>query len=168
MTTKTHDAERREKARLRSERWRRAHGIMPRRKAARPWLAEGHLRARTWYRRRAKAPRASGEHWLLRRRRGRRCSTASTGNLHNCGAILKRCCAVCGSRVRRSSPSWPRWQAVRGAGSESARMSGLDIKLDRLGARGLPSQIQLIYGRCPRQLHQHPACGGQGLKWARP
>ena len=35
------DAERREKARLRSERWRRAHGIGPRRPAQRPWLAEG-------------------------------------------------------------------------------------------------------------------------------
>jgi hypothetical protein len=30
-------AERREKARLRSERWRRCHGIMPRRPAKRPW-----------------------------------------------------------------------------------------------------------------------------------
>ncbi|MGO9233641.1 MAG: hypothetical protein ACLP4V_05950 [Methylocella sp.] len=46
--------ERREKARLRSERWRRAHGIMPRRKAARPWLAEGISRS-TWYRRRKAA-----------------------------------------------------------------------------------------------------------------
>jgi hypothetical protein len=45
--------ERREKARLRSERWRRAHGIKPRRKAARPWLVEGISRS-TWYRRRAK------------------------------------------------------------------------------------------------------------------
>jgi len=41
----------REKARLRSERWRRAHGIMPRRPAQRPWLAEGISRS-TWYRRR--------------------------------------------------------------------------------------------------------------------
>jgi hypothetical protein len=47
-------AERREKARLRSERWRRADGIMPRRKAARPWLAEGISRS-TWYRRRKQA-----------------------------------------------------------------------------------------------------------------
>jgi hypothetical protein len=46
--------ERRERARLRSERWRRAHGIMPRRPAQRPWLAEGISRS-TWYRRRAKA-----------------------------------------------------------------------------------------------------------------
>ncbi len=46
--------ERREKARLRTERWRRAHGIMPRRKAARPWLAEGISRS-TWYRRRKQA-----------------------------------------------------------------------------------------------------------------
>ena len=46
--------ERREKARLRSERWRRAHGIMPRRKAARPWLALGISRS-TYYRRRKQA-----------------------------------------------------------------------------------------------------------------
>ena len=37
--------ERREAARLRSERWRRAHGIMPRRPAQRPWLAEGISRS---------------------------------------------------------------------------------------------------------------------------
>jgi hypothetical protein len=46
--------EQREKARLRSERWRRAHGIMPRRPAQRPWLEAGCSRS-TWYRRRAKA-----------------------------------------------------------------------------------------------------------------
>jgi hypothetical protein len=33
--------EQRERACLRSERWRRAHGIMPRRPAQKPWLAEG-------------------------------------------------------------------------------------------------------------------------------
>jgi hypothetical protein len=47
-------AERREKARLRSERWRRAHGIMPRKPARRPWLASGVSRS-TYYRSRAKA-----------------------------------------------------------------------------------------------------------------
>jgi len=47
-------SERREKARLRSERWRRAHGIMPRRPAQRPWLAEGISRS-TWYRHRKQA-----------------------------------------------------------------------------------------------------------------
>ena len=46
--------ERREKNRLRSERWRRAHGIGPRRPAQKPWLAEGISRS-TWYRRKAKA-----------------------------------------------------------------------------------------------------------------
>ena len=45
--------ERRERARLRSERWRRAHGIGPRKPAQRPWLAEGCSRS-TWYRRRKK------------------------------------------------------------------------------------------------------------------
>ena len=48
------DAERREKARLRAERWRRAHGIGPRRPGKQPWLAEGVSRS-TWYRRRKRA-----------------------------------------------------------------------------------------------------------------
>jgi hypothetical protein len=43
-------AERREANRIRSERWRRAHGIMPRKPAQKPWLAEGVSRS-TWYRR---------------------------------------------------------------------------------------------------------------------
>jgi hypothetical protein len=49
--------ERRERNRLRSERWRRAHGIMPRKPASKPWLAEGVSRS-TWYRRgnRVRAP----------------------------------------------------------------------------------------------------------------
>src|SRR5262249_37153467 len=46
--------ERRERARLRSERWRPAHGIGPRKPAERPWLALGISRS-TYYRRRAKA-----------------------------------------------------------------------------------------------------------------
>src|ERR1700730_12690813 len=37
------DAERREKASLSSERWRRAHGIRPRRPAQRPWLGGRRL-----------------------------------------------------------------------------------------------------------------------------
>ena len=45
---------RRERARLRSEAWRRGHGIMPRKPAQRPWLAEGISRS-TWYRRKAKS-----------------------------------------------------------------------------------------------------------------
>jgi hypothetical protein len=45
--------DRRERNRLRSERWRRAHGIMPRKPAQRQWLAEGISRS-TWYRRKAK------------------------------------------------------------------------------------------------------------------
>ena len=52
--TKQSLQERRERNRLRSERWRRAHGIMPRKPAQRPWLAEGISRS-TWYRRKAKA-----------------------------------------------------------------------------------------------------------------
>jgi hypothetical protein len=49
-------AERREANRLRSERWRRAHGIGPRRPAQQPWLEAGCSRS-TYYRRRAKAHR---------------------------------------------------------------------------------------------------------------
>jgi hypothetical protein len=45
------DAERCERVRLRAERWRRAHGIMPGRPAQRPWLRKAS-RARPWYLRR--------------------------------------------------------------------------------------------------------------------
>jgi hypothetical protein len=47
-------AERREKARLRSERARRARGVKPRPKAKQPWLAAGVSRS-TWYRRQKNA-----------------------------------------------------------------------------------------------------------------
>jgi hypothetical protein len=47
-------ADRREKARLRSERARRARGVKPRPKAKQPWLAAGVSRS-TWYRRQKKA-----------------------------------------------------------------------------------------------------------------
>jgi hypothetical protein len=42
--------ERRERGRLASERYRRKRGIMPRKPAQKPWLAEGVSRS-TWYRR---------------------------------------------------------------------------------------------------------------------
>ncbi len=57
-------AERLERNRLRSERWRRAHGIGPRRPAQRPWLAEGISRS-TWYRRRAKVREATARQCAL-------------------------------------------------------------------------------------------------------
>jgi hypothetical protein len=50
--------QRREKARLRSERWQRAHGIGPGRPAQRPWIALGISRS-TWYRRRKQAREAA-------------------------------------------------------------------------------------------------------------
>jgi hypothetical protein len=46
--------EKREKARLASLLWRRAHGIGPRKTAQRPWLALGVSRS-TYYRRRKQA-----------------------------------------------------------------------------------------------------------------
>jgi hypothetical protein len=67
-------AERREKARLRSERWRRAHGIMPRRPAQRPWLVEGISRSNMGI---GDAPKpVSKPPWRLRLREAKRCSTA--------------------------------------------------------------------------------------------
>ncbi len=48
------EEQRRERARLRSERWRRAHGIGPRKPAQKPWLAEGISRS-AWYKRRKQA-----------------------------------------------------------------------------------------------------------------
>jgi hypothetical protein len=51
-------AERREANRLRSERWRRRYGIMPRKPASKPWLAMNISRS-TYYRRRAKAANAA-------------------------------------------------------------------------------------------------------------
>jgi hypothetical protein len=52
-------AEKRERNRFRSERWRRAHGIMPRKPASKPWLAEGVSRS-TWYRRGGRLRARSG------------------------------------------------------------------------------------------------------------
>jgi hypothetical protein len=57
----------RERNRLRSERWRRAHGIGPRKPAQRPWLEAGCSRS-TWYRRRKQAREATA----------RQCATAAT------------------------------------------------------------------------------------------
>ena len=54
----------RERNRLCSERWRRAHAIGRRRPAQRPWLAEGISRS-TWYRRRAKAREATARQCAL-------------------------------------------------------------------------------------------------------
>lgn len=58
--------EQREKNRLRSERWRRAHGIMPRRPAQRPWLAIGISRT-TFYRRKAKVRQKVATAFVLER-----------------------------------------------------------------------------------------------------
>src|ERR1700730_5129191 len=69
-TCKMTDAERREKNRLRSERWRRAHGIGPRRPAKQPWLAEGVSRS-TWYRRKQRARQAAAVASAERREKNR-------------------------------------------------------------------------------------------------
>jgi hypothetical protein len=82
--TKQTDAERREKNRLRSERWRRAHGIGPRRPAKQPWLAEGVSRS-TWYRRRKRARGAATACATLERAEA--FATALTRDLARCAAL---------------------------------------------------------------------------------
>ena len=76
---------------LRSERWRRAHGIMPRRPAQRPWLAEGISRS-TWHRRRkqvrereALAARTSRSQAMFERAEA--LAAALTRDLDRCAAI---------------------------------------------------------------------------------
>ena len=80
-------AERREKARVRSERWRRAHGIMPRRPAQQPWLAEEISRS-TWYRRRKVArEQAAAAQAVMDAAIGAR--PAGVADRGDCGAIWR-------------------------------------------------------------------------------
>jgi hypothetical protein len=88
------DAERREKARLRSERWRRAHGIGPRRPAQRPWLAEGISRS-TWYRRKQRARQTAAvayAHATLDRAEAFAAALAS--DLNRCAALERESMAI--------------------------------------------------------------------------
>ena len=84
-------SERREKARLRSERRRRANGIMPRRPAQKPWLVEGCSRS-TWYRRRKAARSQARERETLAARqamleRAEAFAAALARDLDRCAAI---------------------------------------------------------------------------------
>jgi hypothetical protein len=83
--------ERREKARLRSERWRRAHGIMPRRPAKQPWLAEGVSRS-TWYRRRKRARDAATTCAIFARAES--FAAALTRDLARCAALERESMAI--------------------------------------------------------------------------
>jgi hypothetical protein len=85
------DAERREKNRLRSERWRRAHGIGPRRPAKQPWLAEGISRS-TWYRRRKKARDAATACAIFARAES--FAAALTRYLARCAALERESMAI--------------------------------------------------------------------------
>lgn len=82
---------RREKARLRSERWRRAHGIMPRRPASKPWLALGISRS-TYYRRRAKARQLAAQNAAFARAEG--FSRRLTGELARADICLREMAAI--------------------------------------------------------------------------
>jgi hypothetical protein len=83
--------ERREKARLRSERWRRAHGIGPRRPAQQPWLAEGISRS-TWYRRRKRARDAATACAIFARAES--FAAALTRDLARCAALERQTMAI--------------------------------------------------------------------------
>ena len=104
--TKQTDAERREKARLRSERWRRAHGIGPRRPAERPWLAEGISRS-TWYRRR-------------KRTRDAATACASFARVESRAAELSRDLARCAALHRESMAILAELTAYAAAGGSRA------------------------------------------------
>jgi hypothetical protein len=94
------NAERRERARLRSERWRRAHGIMPRKPAQRRWLAMGISRS-TWYRRRAKARQQAAL---------AQATAAREAVLDRCSGSLPSCARRLNGRrlrMRRCARSWP-------------------------------------------------------------
>jgi hypothetical protein len=88
------DAERREKARLRSERWRRAHGIGPRRPAKQPWLAAGVSRS-TWYRRRKRARDAASVAFACASlQRAEAFAAALTRDLARCAALERESMAI--------------------------------------------------------------------------
>lgn len=77
--------------RLRSERWRRAHGIGPRRPAQRPWLAAGVSRS-TWYRRRKKARDAATTCAIFARAES--FAAALTRDLARCAALERESMAI--------------------------------------------------------------------------
>ena len=88
------DAERREKARLRAERWRRAHGIGPRRPAQRPWLAESISRS-TWYRRKQRARQATAVACACTTlERAEAFAAALTRDLDRCAALERETVAI--------------------------------------------------------------------------
>jgi hypothetical protein len=89
--------EQRERARLRSLRWRRAHGIGPRKPAERPWLAMGISRS-TPGTAGARKP-MSKPRWPRQRRPVRRCSIAWPGRLRSCARRL--------IDARRRTRRWP-------------------------------------------------------------
>ncbi len=104
------DAERREKARLRSERWRRAHGIGPRRPAQRPWLAEGVSRS-TWYRRKQRARQAASvacAHAILDRAEA--FAAALTRDLDRCAALEREFMAILAELTALTAGG--NWQAM--------------------------------------------------------
>ena len=112
--------ERREKARLRSERWRRAHGIMPRRPAQRPWEAMRISRS-TYYRRRAKARQEAA-----RASQGEGCCEVGSRNRM-------------GTEFRAGPPRTLAWATHRKAGGGSG--AGVDQVL-RTGGKGCMSRLR--------------------------
>jgi hypothetical protein len=109
------DAERREKSRLLSERWRRAHGIGPRRPAKQPWLAEGVSRS-TWYRRRKQAQQAAFVCASLDRAES--FAAALTRDLTRCAALERESRAIIEELTALAAPGIP---AICGDESRSSK-----------------------------------------------
>ena len=104
------NAERREKNRLRAERWRRAHGIGPRRPAKQPWLAEGFSRS-TWYRRKQRARQAAAVACASATlERAEAFVAALTRDLDRCAALERESMAILAELTAFTVGG--RWQAM--------------------------------------------------------
>jgi hypothetical protein len=143
----------REKARLRSERWRRAHGIGPRRPAQRPWLAEGVSRS-TWYRRGGKIGKRSDFSLCL----PSDCSDAMTRE--QAGKIAELSAVLGAGKLSEFSVSLGKFRdSCRNLGA--AKLS--DLSERRLGASKLCDLSHSLgqAGKTPNFLIE-PMCGGLG------
>ncbi len=79
---------------MRSERWRRAHGIGPRRPAQRPWLAAGVSRS-TWYRCKQRARQAAAVAYACATfERAEAFAAALTRDLDRCAALERESMAI--------------------------------------------------------------------------
>ena len=105
------DAQRREKARLRSERWRRAHGIGPRRPAQQPWLAEGVSRSDLVQAQAAGTEAAAVAYAHATLERAEAFAAALGRDLDRCAALERESMAILAELAALTvGGSWGSWQ----------------------------------------------------------